>query len=251
LRRRIPGRKGHDSGANRYNVPPPAADRLGATQAEAADAVQDAFASALRAADQVRDQHAWPAWLRTVAFRCYLRSLALRGGRADLPFARVPARRPPGGPGPRSEAVALVCEHLEDFVLALGCLLLEAAFPDLIGSQMQRAADVLLALRGEVEAWTASPASVASALAEVRDALGQADLVLRVELGTPLDEAFGAGPLAGPGVGQEPRLEAAFIYQWCCVCFLFMLESVERHRASVASRRGQASASGSTRGRWV
>lgn len=60
----------------------------GASQAEAADAVQDAFAHALRAADQVRDHHAWPAWLRTVAVRCYLRSRAGRDGShamADVP----------------------------------------------------------------------------------------------------------------------------------------------------------------------
>jgi RNA polymerase sigma factor (sigma-70 family) len=52
----------------------------GASEAEAADAVQDAFASALRAADDVRDRRAWPAWLRTVAMRSYLRALAGRGG---------------------------------------------------------------------------------------------------------------------------------------------------------------------------
>lgn len=52
----------------------------GASQAEAADAVQDAFAYALRAQRQVRDPAAWPAWLRTVAVRCYLRSLARHGG---------------------------------------------------------------------------------------------------------------------------------------------------------------------------
>jgi RNA polymerase sigma factor (sigma-70 family) len=56
---------------------------LGASPAEAADAVQDAFAHALRAAEQVRDDRAWPAWLRTVAVRCYLRSIASRGGLGD------------------------------------------------------------------------------------------------------------------------------------------------------------------------
>lgn len=56
---------------------------LGASLAEAADAVQDAFAHALKAAGQVRDDRAWPAWLRTVAVRCYLRSIATRGGRDD------------------------------------------------------------------------------------------------------------------------------------------------------------------------
>ena len=51
----------------------------GAGHAEAADAVQDAFASALVAADDVRDRRAWPAWLRTVALRCYLRARARSG----------------------------------------------------------------------------------------------------------------------------------------------------------------------------
>ncbi|HXW46812.1 MAG TPA: RNA polymerase sigma factor [Streptosporangiaceae bacterium] len=68
---------------------------LGATEAEAADAVQDAFAHALRAAAQVRDDSAWPAWLRTVAIRCFLRSVARRGGRGSgavsvLAMADVP-----------------------------------------------------------------------------------------------------------------------------------------------------------------
>ena len=70
---------------------------LGASQAEAADAVQDAFAHALKAAGQIRDDRAWPAWLRTVAVRCYLRSIAARGGRNDdrpavsvLAMAEVP-----------------------------------------------------------------------------------------------------------------------------------------------------------------
>jgi RNA polymerase sigma factor (sigma-70 family) len=61
----------------------------GADQAEAADAVQDAFASALVAADDVRDQRAWPAWLRTVAMRCYLRALARRGAMQAAETARV------------------------------------------------------------------------------------------------------------------------------------------------------------------
>jgi len=67
---------------------------LGATQADAADAVQDAFAQALRAAEHVRDDRAWPAWLRTVAVRCFLRSAARQGGPARavsvLTMADVP-----------------------------------------------------------------------------------------------------------------------------------------------------------------
>ena len=75
---------------------------LGATQAEAADAVQDAFAYALRDSQQVRDRRAWPAWLRTVAVRCYLRSLARYGGSGRgksrvsvFPVAEVPDTGPP------------------------------------------------------------------------------------------------------------------------------------------------------------
>ncbi len=120
--------------------------------------------------------------------------------RADLVFARVPARRPRGGPGPRADAVALVCEQVAELVLTLGCLLLTGPFPDLVGSQVERAAEVLLTLQREILAGAASTAGAASALAEVRDALGQADLVLRVELGTPLDDALAAHQvLAGVG----------------------------------------------------
>jgi RNA polymerase sigma-70 factor (ECF subfamily) len=43
----------------------------GASEAEACDAVQEAFAAALRAGPLERDD-AWPAWLRTVSRRCYL-----------------------------------------------------------------------------------------------------------------------------------------------------------------------------------
>lgn len=50
----------------------------GASQAEAADAVQDAFAEALLARDRMRDEAAWPAWLRTVAVRSYQRARAAR-----------------------------------------------------------------------------------------------------------------------------------------------------------------------------
>jgi RNA polymerase sigma factor (sigma-70 family) len=67
---------------------------LGASEAEAADAVQDAFACALRDWRHVRDGRAWPAWLRTVAVRCYLRSLARHGRRGSrvsvFPVADVP-----------------------------------------------------------------------------------------------------------------------------------------------------------------
>jgi len=93
----------------------------GAGQPEAADAVQDAFACALVAADQVRDRRAWPAWLRTVAMRCYLRALTGRGGRAAdetaavsvLTMADVPDVAVAAGAG------AAETRHQEELVLSL------------------------------------------------------------------------------------------------------------------------------------
>lgn len=82
----------------------------GASQAEAADAVQDAFAHALRAADQVRDPGAWPAWLRTVALRCYLRSLA----RHDDTTAELPEVATSDEPAADAEL-----RQQEEFVLSL------------------------------------------------------------------------------------------------------------------------------------
>jgi hypothetical protein len=162
--------------------------------------------------------------------------------RADPPFARVPVRRPRGGPGPRVDAVALACEHLEELVIALGCLLLAGPFPDLIGSHIQRAADVLLALRDEIQAGSASLARAAPALAQVRDELGQADLVLRVEMGTPLDDALAAHEeLAGLGTaGRELRPDTA---SW--------LERLEHDLAAAlpVSDRGRAAARRSAPGK--
>ncbi len=85
----------------------------GASQAEAADAVQDAFACALRATDQVRDRRAWPAWLRKVAFRCYLRSLARRDGLPLLTVAEVPDLPAVGDPAADAEL-----REQEEFVLS-------------------------------------------------------------------------------------------------------------------------------------
>lgn len=85
---------------------------LGASQADAADAVQDAFAYALRAADEVRDSRAWPAWLRTVAARCYLRS----AGRRGVPVAEVPDTQAAGGPDGSDGSDG---KSQEEFVLSL------------------------------------------------------------------------------------------------------------------------------------
>jgi RNA polymerase sigma factor (sigma-70 family) len=87
----------------------------GADDAEAADAVQDAFACALRAGDLVRDPGAWPGWLRTVAFRCYVRSLAGRSGRRDV-FTTADVPEPPAAAGP---AVDAELRRQEERVLSL------------------------------------------------------------------------------------------------------------------------------------
>lgn len=87
----------------------------GAGDAEAADAVQDAFACALQADDLVRDSGAWPGWLRTVAFRCYVRSLAGRAGRHGLlAMAEVPEPAAAAGP-----AVDAELRRQEELVLSL------------------------------------------------------------------------------------------------------------------------------------
>jgi RNA polymerase sigma factor (sigma-70 family) len=95
----------------------------GAGHAEAVDAVQDAFACALRAADQVRDQQAWPAWLRKVAFRCYVRSLARRGGpdRADMSVITV--ADVPDLPAADEPAADAEVREQEEFVLSRLALL--------------------------------------------------------------------------------------------------------------------------------
>ena len=94
----------------------------GASEPEAADAVQDAFAHALRAAAQVRDRGAWPAWLHTVAVRCYLRSVAsrpglARGGPAAVSFGAMPdIPDRPAGADPAADAEL---REQEDVVIAL------------------------------------------------------------------------------------------------------------------------------------
>jgi hypothetical protein len=118
--------------------------------------------------------------------------------RAGLPFARVRARRTPPGRGPLSAAVALVCEHVEDLVVALDCMLLSGPLSDLVGSQIQRATEVLLRLRDDVAAGTASLIDAGSAMATARDALSQTDLILRVEHGVSLPDVLAAG-LGGAG----------------------------------------------------
>lgn len=124
--------------------------------------------------------------------------------RADLPFARVPARRAGGGPGPLSAAVALACEQIEEFIAVLGGVLLPGPPTDLVGSQVQRAAEVLLSLRDEITAGSASLARAGAAVTQAGDALGEADLILRVELGTSLDDVVQSFAEGFPAQDQKP-----------------------------------------------
>jgi hypothetical protein len=127
--------------------------------------------------------------------------------RAGLPFARVPARRIPPGRGPLSAAVALVCEHVEDLVVSLDCVLLSGPLSDLVGSQIQRATEVLLRLRDDVAAGSASLIDAGSAMATAREALSQADLILRVEHGVSLPDLLAPGS----GGAESPADSAGLV----------------------------------------
>ncbi len=87
----------------------------GASPAEAADAVQEAFACALRDDAQIRDQRAWPGWLRTVAFRCYVRALS-DPGHSAVPVADIPESLTE--PAPESDADQRAEEELVLTLLA-------------------------------------------------------------------------------------------------------------------------------------
>jgi RNA polymerase sigma factor (sigma-70 family) len=95
----------------------------GATDAEASDAVQEAFAHALRARDQVRHKEAWPTWLRTVAVRSYSQSLLrCRSPRLRGPVSVMPV--PGTEMSERLEAAGVVgdiaeAHWQEEFVLSL------------------------------------------------------------------------------------------------------------------------------------
>jgi hypothetical protein len=138
--------------------------------------------------------------------------------RAGLPFARVPARPRGSGPGALSAGAALACADIEEFVLVLSSDLISSGpLPDLVGSHLQRAADVLLGLRQQLTAGTASEAGAKAAIASVRDTLIQADLILRVEVGASLDGADTDAWLrriaehvtsAGPAQESQPAQES-------------------------------------------
>ncbi len=95
----------------------------GATPAEAADAaMQDAFTYALRDADQVGDRRAWPSWLRTVAFRCYLKSVGGRGSSGQdrpAPVTVICVPQVPDSAMAAEPAADAELRAQEEFVLSL------------------------------------------------------------------------------------------------------------------------------------
>lgn len=73
----------------------------GATEAEAHDAVQEAFAAALRAGG-IHDQRAWFAWLRTVSVRSFLRARRASYGSGQVSVETVaPSDLPEPAPSSR------------------------------------------------------------------------------------------------------------------------------------------------------
>ena len=125
-------------------------------------------------------------------FRSGLADVYERAGREG---ARVPAGPASGGGGPAADAVAAVCGHIDEFVAVLGQVLLAETPQYLIGSHVQRAAEVLLQVREHVADGSMSPAVVADVFAVARDALGRADLIVTAERGESLDQALSASRL--------------------------------------------------------
>ena len=95
----------------------------GATNAEASDAVQEAFAAALRTG-RIRDQDAWYGWLRTVAVRSYRHAQRARGegsvgsrlNMESMPTSDLPEPLADSGATASDRAAARL---QEEFVLSL------------------------------------------------------------------------------------------------------------------------------------
>jgi hypothetical protein len=118
--------------------------------------------------------------------------------RAARPVAGVPGRAPNGGPAPRS-AVAEACDHLGQFVVALGAIHAAGPLPDPAVSQLRRAAEVVLRLHDHVAAGSLSAPDLAAALTDIRDALARAGLIMRTELGRSLDDLLISAGALVPG----------------------------------------------------
>jgi hypothetical protein len=118
--------------------------------------------------------------------------------RAARPVAGVPGRAPNGGPAPRS-AVAEACDHLGQFVVALGAIHAAGPLPDPAVSQLRRAAEVVLRLYDHVATGSLSAPDLAAALTDTRDALARAGLMLRTEHGQSLDDLLISAGALVPG----------------------------------------------------
>jgi RNA polymerase sigma factor (sigma-70 family) len=95
----------------------------GATETEACDAVQEAFAAALRTG-RIRDQDAWYGWLRTVAVRSYRHARRARGesnsgGRLSVEFMPTADLPEPLGHSGATTSESAAAQLQEEFVLSL------------------------------------------------------------------------------------------------------------------------------------
>ncbi|MFC1436289.1 RNA polymerase sigma factor [Streptacidiphilus sp. N1-3] len=92
----------------------------GAADAEAHDAVQEAFAAALRSA-AINDPAAWHAWLRTVSTRCLWRARRAEGGGGRIAVETMaPYDLPDAAPASAASVHDVVeARSREQFVLAL------------------------------------------------------------------------------------------------------------------------------------
>ena len=114
------------------------------------------------------------------------------------------APRRPAGSGPLPAPVEVACDRIDDFVALLGQVILAEELQHLIGSQVQRAAEVLLQVREHVAAGSLSRAALTEAFAVVRDTIGHADLVTLVDRGQSLDDALTASRLLPHQQDVEP-----------------------------------------------
>lgn len=108
---------------------------------------------------------------------------------AGLADVRARARRLPGHvpSGVLAAAITDASGRVDEFVAVLGQSLLAAELRELVGGQVQYAAETLLRARDQLLAWSLSGAAAAAAFTAARDALGQADLMARVSTGHSLD----------------------------------------------------------------
>lgn len=113
--------------------------------------------------------------------------------RAGLLLEPVPARPRNPGPPPRSAAVALACEQIDDFCELLDSVWLAGEQPELPGSHIQRASEVLARLASRLRAGAGPatgevPLASAAAFASAAELLGLADVLMRAQCGRTLDD---------------------------------------------------------------